>query len=167
MTAEAVPGTTVTSDEAALSSAELESPASTEANAAPRLRAREDTADSPVEEAQAPGPAVGRVRRFMAFFDPPEIVSERRPSLAEVVAYARRAPYAPDQGPRRTAGLGYAFVVAVPVYAVAYICAWICERPARLVSALMLVAAFCFTPAGLWARTALAEALRWSAQHLT
>ncbi|MGW5363315.1 hypothetical protein [Actinopolymorpha pittospori] len=84
-----------------------------------------------------------------------------------MVAYARRAPYAPDKGPRRTAGLGYAFVVAVPVYAVAYICAWICERPARLVSALMLVAVFSFTPAGLWARSALAEALRWSAQHLT
>ena len=106
------------------------------------------------------GAALGR---FVAYFDPPEIVSERRPSLAELVRYARLAPYASADGPLRTAGIVYAFAVAVPVYAVAYMCAWICERPARLASAVALLVAFSLTPVGGWCRGALAAALTWAA----
>ncbi|MET9019235.1 hypothetical protein ABZV93_04570 [Actinopolymorpha sp. NPDC004070] len=107
------------------------------------------------------------LRRFVAYFDPPEIVAERRPSLSEVVRYARRAPYAPEAGIRRGLGVGYAFVVAVPVYAVAYMAAWVCERPARLGSGLALVAVFAFTPAGHWCGRGLAAAFAWAAAALT
>jgi hypothetical protein len=103
----------------------------------------------------------------VAYFDPPEIVSERRPSLAEVVRYARQAPYAPADGLLRTAGIGYAFAVAVPVYALTHMTAWVCERPARLASAAVLVAAFGLTPAGEWCRAAVAVVLRWLAGLLT
>ncbi|MEQ4209631.1 hypothetical protein [Actinopolymorpha sp. B9G3] len=158
---------TATECETPTSTGESAATSPTDPKASLHARAREGNADSAVTDGETRRGWGDLVRRFVAYFDPPEIVSERRPSLAEVVRYAREAPYAPTEGALRTAGTGYAFTVAVPVYAVTYMLAWICERPARLASAAALVAAFSFTPAGAWCRSVLAVVLRWLAGLLT
>jgi hypothetical protein len=156
-----------TQGDAPLSTGELEGQAPEEAKAAPRLRAREASTETPITEGDSGPSLVERIKafamRFLQYWDPPEIWSERRPSVSEVWRYANEASWAPAEGPRRTLGRIYAIGVAVPAYATCSIVAWIIERPARHASAWALTVAFALTPPGQWCRSALATVLRWIA----
>lgn len=68
-----------------------------------------------------------------------DVVRHDRPSLAKVYRYARWNEQIPPAGPLRVAGLAYAVGVALPAYTVAYVVAWLVERPARAGIATVLI----------------------------
>lgn len=63
---------------------------------------------------------------------PPDIWSERRPSLRDLYLYGVYGRWTQVDGPVRFAGALYATVVAFPFHAVGYLACWIVERPSRL-----------------------------------
>lgn len=114
----------------------------------------------PVPAALPAGPPaerVGRKLRALVTGTVGELrfVSERPPSLLEHLGYARRGEWTEEiDGPRRQAGLIYAWLVAVPLSTVAYLLAWAVARPGRFASMLTV---------GLLSSTAVAQipALAW------
>jgi hypothetical protein len=62
---------------------------------------------------------------------PPDIWSDRRPSLREIWLYGVYGRWTRAKGPVRIAGAVYATVIALPIHALAYIFCWLAERPAR------------------------------------
>lgn len=75
------------------------------------------------------GPSV--LDRTVAFWTPPEIWSQPRPSLAQVAAYAWRGSWTGEDTATRQFGRIYAALVSIPAHAVAYVLLWLIERPAR------------------------------------
>lgn len=66
-----------------------------------------------------------------ALVTPPDIWSEKRPSLRDIWLYARYGRWTDQTGILRVLGQIDAFVLVLPVHAVVYLGLWIWERPAR------------------------------------
>lgn len=71
---------------------------------------------------------------------PPDIWSDKRPSLRDLWLYGVYGRWTHASGPVRFAGAAYATVIAFPLHAIGYSVLWIFERPARLLIAAILVA---------------------------
>lgn len=71
---------------------------------------------------------------------PPDIWSDKRPSLRDLWLYGVYGRWTHANGPVRFAGATYATVVAFPLHAIGYSVLWIFERPARLLIASTVVA---------------------------
>jgi hypothetical protein len=93
--------------------------------AAPDALDEADPDDSDVDG----GP--GLLDRTVAFWTPPEIWSQPRPSLAQVAAYAWRGSWTGEDTASRQLGRVYAALVSIPAHAVGYVLLWLIERPAR------------------------------------
>lgn len=65
------------------------------------------------------------------FVTPPDIWSEKRPSLRDMWLYARYGRWTRADGLLRFLGALDSLVLVLPVHAVAYLGLWIWERPAR------------------------------------
>jgi hypothetical protein len=103
------------------------------------------------EPAESAGPSLAeRARAVAAAGTPPDVWAADRPALRAVWAYARRGEWTTRTGVWRRAGCVYAFAVAVPVTALAYYLAWICERPSRLLAAALLLIVFAQIPPLSW-----------------
>lgn len=93
----------------------------------------------PALPAGPPAERVGRRMRALVTGTVGELrfVSERPASLLEHLGYARRGEWTEEiDGPRRQAGLVYAWLVAIPLSTVAYLLAWAVARPGRFASML-------------------------------
>lgn len=97
-----------------------------------------------VQEETAPvrvGPGLGE--RLATWgrnsFTPPEIWSTDRPSLSKQLAYARKGLWGPAKGWHRKAAIAAFWGVSFPTSVAAYAIEWIGERPARWVTALVLL----------------------------
>lgn len=77
---------------------------------------------------------------------PPDVWTQPRPSLRQVVTYALRGAWTAETGLARVLGVAYMGAVAVPLAAVGYTLVWIVERPARLAAAAALYAALLHMP---------------------
>lgn len=84
--------------------------------------------------------------RLLAFWTPPEIWSQPRPSLSQVAAYAWKGGWTGEETASRRLGCVYAALVSIPAHAVGYVVLWLVERPARLavtaVLSLLIVLSF-------------------------
>lgn len=130
-------------------------------NARPRVRTRENSADTALlQDDSAPGSApdtntpivtVGEVFGGVRdAFTPPDIWSQERPSLSQIWAYATHGEWTnPKGGPRRV-GQAYAAVVAFPVAGLAYLLAWVAERPSRLLATVVLLVLLAQVPPLSW-----------------
>lgn len=78
------------------------------------------------------------LKELRVAFTPPEIWSERRPSLREVWLYAKYGPWTSEYGFVRWMGRAYAWSVALPLHTAGYYLLWIVQRPTRLVTAVLL-----------------------------
>ncbi|THV40572.1 hypothetical protein [Glycomyces buryatensis] len=131
-----------------LHSAPDPAPASADSAAAPPVPELAETSEAaaaeeaPVEVA-ATGPSMAdRLAGVRAIWVPPNWRTERPASLDEVIAYADTAPWCAGDGKARKAGRAYNRLVAVPVSALAYVIAWIFQRPGRAATVGLV--------AGLW-----------------
>lgn len=70
--------------------------------------------------------------RLLAFWTPPEIWSQPRPSLSQVAAYAWKGGWTGEESTSRRLGCIYVALVSIPAHAVGYVVLWLVERPARL-----------------------------------
>lgn len=87
-----------------------------------------------------------------AYWTPPDVFTQRPPSLQGLAAYARRAPWTHQQtGPIRAAGVGYYRFVGYPYTVVSRYREFIVQRPLRLVYALGTVKILSLTGPGDWA----------------
>lgn len=73
------------------------------------------------------------------FVVPPDIWSDKRPSLQELWWYGVYGRWTQASGPVRVAGALYASVVAMPFHTLTYLANWIVERPARLLIAAAII----------------------------
>jgi hypothetical protein len=101
-----------------------------------------DADEAAVEKAHTGVSIADRLADFRVIWVPPNWRNERPASLDEVIAYADTAPWCAGEGKARKAGRVYNRVVAVPVSALAYVIAWIFQRPGRAVTVGLAV--------GLW-----------------
>lgn len=129
----------------------------------------EATAQAPIRDrARAPArarvrPAVSRPpfwRRAVAYFQPPELWSERRPSLAEVWSYARHGEWTSATGVWRLLGGLYAVAVAFPAHLLGYGVLFLIERPGRLIALGLVAFLVGLTPPGGLGLDAIATGLR-------
>lgn len=88
--------------------------------------------------------------RMMAAFTPPDIWSEQRPCLRELWLYARHGTQAGTHGSARGWARAWAVLVTLPLALTAYYLAWLAERPARFVAALLLYTVLAHTGIGGW-----------------
>lgn len=72
-------------------------------------------------------------------FTPPQIWEEDRPSLKKQYTYAAQGAWGPEQGWARRAQICAFWAVSLPTSAAAYAIEWIGERPARWITALVLL----------------------------
>lgn len=70
---------------------------------------------------------------------PPEIWNEDRPSLKKQLAYAREGLWGPKAGWHRTVAQSTFWAVSFPTSVAAYAIEWVGERPARWITALVLI----------------------------
>jgi hypothetical protein len=77
-------------------------------------------------------------RAAKAWFLPPDIWRQPRPSLSDVWAYARHGAWTHGIGPVRRVGAFYALLIALPLHCAGYYLLWITERPSRLAAVLLL-----------------------------
>lgn len=80
-------------------------------------------------------------RRLRATWIPPDIWSQNRPSLLQVIAHAWYGEWGPKTGFWRVAGRLDAVLFGVPGVTILYYVAWIWERPARRLCAILLFSA--------------------------
>lgn len=87
----------------------------------------------------------------VAVGDLPSVWSEAPATPAELVRYADDGEWcAPHSARLRAAGRAYCWAVAIPVSVLAYVLAWLVQRPARLAAVLLLVVVLhLFTPVDL------------------
>jgi hypothetical protein len=104
--------------------------------------AEAEEADAAAEVAPAGVSMTDRLADFRVIWVPPNWRTERPASLDEVITYADTAPWCAGEGKARKAGRVYNRVVAVPVSALAYVIAWIFQRPGRAITVGLAV--------GLW-----------------
>jgi len=83
--------------------------------------------------------------RALAFWTPPEIWSQPRPSLSQLTSYAWHGPWTGQDTHSRWMGRTYAAVVSIPAHALAYVVLWLVERPARLGAAALLGLLICLS----------------------
>lgn len=80
------------------------------------------------------------------FVVPPDIWSDKRPSLRDLWLYGVYGQWTQASGPVRVLGAIYASVVAMPFHTLTYLANWIVERPARLlvaaIVAVLIIIAF-------------------------
>lgn len=107
--------------------------------------------DGPVAQpppAPPPQPPAGlhhRLRTAVAAHtaELPRFVTERPPSLAEHLDYARRGEWSHQiEGPSRRAHLAYTRLVAIPVTAVALSVVWAVARPGRAIPIALVACLF-------------------------
>lgn len=99
--------------------------------------------------------------RALRGLTPPEIWSEDRPSLRKQWYYAAYGSYTGKSGVARALGKAYARFVSLPTSALAYYFEWICERPSRLIAALVLAFIAAQIPAVRWLIATLTAPLAW------
>lgn len=91
------------------------------------------------------------LRRFGAYCTPPSPLTERRPSMEQMVEYARRARYTSNlHGPVRAVGVAWCYLVAIPAAVCSRFREWLWERPARAVTVLATVKLLTFLPPVAW-----------------
>jgi hypothetical protein len=93
------------------------------------------------------GEVFGGVREAIT---PPDIWSQERPSLSQMWAYAAHGEWTNPKGAPRRVGQAYAAVVAFPVAGLAYLLAWVAERPSRLLAAIVLLVLLAQVPPLSW-----------------
>ena len=91
----------------------------------------------PTVPAERTGPSLPTVplpspAQIFDFVVPPDIWSDKRPSLRDLWLYGVYGRWTQASGPVRVLGALYASVIAMPFTTVVYLLAWIVERPARL-----------------------------------
>lgn len=69
--------------------------------------------------------------RFTTYWQPPDVWSDRRPSLREICLYAKYGQWTRRTGVLRVLGMLDAYVLVVPGHALLYTLLWLWERPAR------------------------------------
>lgn len=106
------------------------------------------------------GPAL---RKTGATFRPPELWTERQPSLKDAYHYAWFGEWTGPNTFGRFLGRCYAAAVSIPALFVGYLLLWVIVRPARLAALVLLTVLVGLTPAGGAVLSALAAALRWAA----
>jgi hypothetical protein len=84
-----------------------------------------------------PLPSASQIFDFVV---PPDIWSDKRPSLRDLWLYGVYGRWTQATGFVRVLGALYASVIAMPVHAATYLGLWIVERPARLLIAATVVA---------------------------
>lgn len=89
-------------------------------------------------------PAVPAVKlpsptQIFDFVVPPDIWSDKRPSLRDLWLYGVYGRWTQASGFVRVAGAVYASVVAMPFHTLTYLANWIVERPARLLAVAAIV----------------------------
>lgn len=77
--------------------------------------------------------------RAVAYWQPPDIWSEKRPSLRDLWMYGVYGRWTSTTGFARWAGTGYA-LLSMLGHAVGYTLLWIVERPARFLVAAIVAA---------------------------
>jgi hypothetical protein len=82
---------------------------------------------TPALPVSLPSPA-----QIFDFVVPPDIWSDKRPSLRDLWLYGVYGRWTQASGPVRVAGALYASVVAMPITTALYLLAWVVERPARV-----------------------------------
>lgn len=96
--------------------------------------------DKPAQVPAVPveaGPSLAE--RAADFVVPPDIWSERRPSLRDLWLYGVYGRWTQVDGPVRFAGAVYA-TVSLAVHAVGYLALWVVERPSRFMVAATVAA---------------------------
>lgn len=78
--------------------------------------------------------------RVATYWHPPDIWSEKRPSLRDVWLYVRYGRWTDESGLLRVLGALDSFLVVLPVHALLYTLLWVWERPARRFIAATVVA---------------------------
>lgn len=69
----------------------------------------------------------------------PRFVSQRPPALLEHITYARSGEWTTEHdGPRRSAAVAYAWMVAIPLATIGYLLAWTSARPGRFATTLVI-----------------------------
>lgn len=81
---------------------------------------------------------------------PPDIWSQERPSLSQVWAHATHGDWTRKTGLPRRAGQIDALFIAVPLVGLAYLLAWIVERPSRRIAAAVLLVLLAQVPPLSW-----------------
>jgi hypothetical protein len=88
--------------------------------------------------------------RLRATWIPPDIWSQNRPSLLQVIAHAWYGDWGPKTGPWRLAGRIDAVLFGVPLVALFYSLAWIAERFSRRLCAIILYSAVAWWLNWIW-----------------
>ena len=87
-----------------------------------------------------PVPHIPSMSQVADLFVPPDIWSEKRPSLRDIWLYARYGRWTQQTGVLRVLGCLDSMFIVVPFHAVTYLANWIVERPARRFIAATVVA---------------------------
>ncbi|GAB7053151.1 hypothetical protein [Catenuloplanes indicus] len=102
-------------------------------------------------------PAITLGDRFWALYErsknywtPPAFLTQPQPSLPELAAYAKNAPWTRQHGPARVTGIWYGRLIARPYTAWSYSTAWLFQRPARAATASGLLILGAHTTPGSW-----------------
>jgi hypothetical protein len=98
--------------------------------------------ETPVEPATPALPTPPRITAadVRDFVVPPDIWSDRRPSLRDIWLYGVYGRWTHADGPVRFAGAIYATVIAFPLHALGYLALWLVERPSRFLVAATVAA---------------------------
>lgn len=97
------------------------------------------------------------------YWTPPAVFTERPPSLANLAAYAKQAPWTHQQaGPIRTAGIAYYRFAGYPYTVCSRYTEWFAQRPMRMVCLLGGIKLLALTGPGDWA----VHTLVYPAAHL-
>ena len=89
-----------------------------------------------VEQAEPREPLLPR---FTAYWQPPDVWSDKRPSLRDLWLHARYGQWTRQTGVLRVAGCVYAFF-SLSAHALLYTLGWLVERPARFMVAATVAA---------------------------
>lgn len=87
-----------------------------------------------------PVPHLPTLSQVAELVTPPDIWSDKRPSLRDLYLYGVCGRWTHATGPVRVAGALYATVIAFPFHAIGYSILWIIERPARFLIAATIAA---------------------------
>lgn len=103
-----------------------------------------DRDDRPVDSA-------AWIKRFGAYFTPPAVLAEQAPAVDQIKAYAHRAAWTSrTDGPVRAVGIGWCYLIAIPMTVWSRIREWVWQRPARALVVLVTVKALTFLPPVGW-----------------
>lgn len=112
-----------------------------EPEAVPATHTAPEAAPETAPEAAAAAPSDSEIRaaaaaqmreRLIAMWTPPRVLTERPASVMEVLAYAESGPqHTRPDGAARNGSKAWALLVAAPITVVAYLLAWVAQRPGR------------------------------------